>query len=258
MMKKSLFVIALLLVSVYTVLAQEYVKETVYLKNGSIIKGIVVEQIPNETIKIQTADGSLFVYKMSEVEKITKEIIDYGTKKSSPFQETSSPARFVNDDMAGYRGFVDLGYTFGMGDYSNLGRLEVSTSHGYQFNPYFFLGGGVGYQYSEKIELSVIPFFADFRANFMRGKVVPFGGIKAGYAIGTTSEETEGLGFYMNPSVGVKFVLQDNFAINIHMGYTLQLIDYSYYYDYGYGYDDYYYSGTENWGGFSLKVGFEF
>ncbi len=47
--------------------------DVVYLKNGSIIRGLIMEQIPNETLKIQTADGSLFVYKMEEVVKITKE-----------------------------------------------------------------------------------------------------------------------------------------------------------------------------------------
>lgn len=51
----------------------EYV-DVLYLKNGSIIRGLVMEQIPNESIKIQTADGSLFVYKMDEVLKITKEL----------------------------------------------------------------------------------------------------------------------------------------------------------------------------------------
>jgi hypothetical protein len=50
----------------------EYV-DVVYLKNGSVIRGLIMEQIPNETLKIQTADGSLFVYKMEEVVKITKE-----------------------------------------------------------------------------------------------------------------------------------------------------------------------------------------
>ena len=45
-------------------------QEVVYLKNGSIIKGVVIEQVPGESLKIQTYDGSIFVYKMSEVEKI--------------------------------------------------------------------------------------------------------------------------------------------------------------------------------------------
>lgn len=50
--------------------------DVVYLKNGSVIKGIIIEQIPNEKLKIQTKDGSVFVYKMEEVAKIAKELAD--------------------------------------------------------------------------------------------------------------------------------------------------------------------------------------
>lgn len=51
----------------------EYV-DVLYLKNGSVIRGMIFEQIPNVSIKIQTKDGSIFVYKMEEVEKMTKEL----------------------------------------------------------------------------------------------------------------------------------------------------------------------------------------
>ena len=51
--------------------------DVVHLKNGSIIKGIVIETIPNETIKIETADGSIFVYPIDEVERMVKaEVVD--------------------------------------------------------------------------------------------------------------------------------------------------------------------------------------
>jgi TM2 domain-containing membrane protein YozV len=45
----------------------------VYLSNGSVVRGLIIEQIPNESLKIKTADGSVFAFKMSEVTKITKE-----------------------------------------------------------------------------------------------------------------------------------------------------------------------------------------
>ena len=54
-------------------------RDVVYLKNGSIIKGIIIEQIPNQTIKIQTADGSIFVYDMIDIVRIVKE--PYESKK---------------------------------------------------------------------------------------------------------------------------------------------------------------------------------
>ena len=47
--------------------------DVVYCKNGSVIKGVIIEQIPNQSIKIQTSDGNIFVYSMEDVEKITKE-----------------------------------------------------------------------------------------------------------------------------------------------------------------------------------------
>lgn len=54
-------------------LSAQQIQETIYLRNGSVIKGNIVEQIPNGSVKIQIADGSLLVYQMSEVERITKE-----------------------------------------------------------------------------------------------------------------------------------------------------------------------------------------
>ena len=52
--------------------AQQY-QDVVYLKNGSIIRGVIIEQIPNESLKIQTQGGSVFVFQMSEVVRIAKE-----------------------------------------------------------------------------------------------------------------------------------------------------------------------------------------
>ncbi|MBL7136363.1 MAG: hypothetical protein ISS81_07215 [Candidatus Marinimicrobia bacterium] len=53
--------------------AQQNMQDVVYLKNGSIIRGIIIEQVPNVSIKIQTSDGNVFFYKMEDIEKITKE-----------------------------------------------------------------------------------------------------------------------------------------------------------------------------------------
>ena len=47
--------------------------DVVQLKNGSIIKGTIIEQVPDSQIKIKTKDENIFVYKMDEIEKITKE-----------------------------------------------------------------------------------------------------------------------------------------------------------------------------------------
>lgn len=55
--------------------AQNNMTDVVYCKNGAVIRGTIIEQIPGVSLKIQTSDGSVFVYKMEEVEKMTKEAI---------------------------------------------------------------------------------------------------------------------------------------------------------------------------------------
>lgn len=55
------------------VLAQSAVVDVVYLKNGTIIRGTIIEEIPGKSLKIQTQDKSVFVCEMEEITKITKE-----------------------------------------------------------------------------------------------------------------------------------------------------------------------------------------
>lgn len=50
-------------------------RSVVYLKNGSIIRGTIIEMIPDSLIKIQTGDKNVFVYKYREIEKISSEQI---------------------------------------------------------------------------------------------------------------------------------------------------------------------------------------
>jgi hypothetical protein len=50
-------------------------RDVVYLNNGSVVRGVIVEQTPNVSLKIQTADGSVFVYQMAEVTKIGREAV---------------------------------------------------------------------------------------------------------------------------------------------------------------------------------------
>lgn len=48
-------------------------EDVLYLKNGSVIRGTIIEQIPGESLKIQTQGGSVFVHAMEEISRIAKE-----------------------------------------------------------------------------------------------------------------------------------------------------------------------------------------
>jgi TM2 domain-containing membrane protein YozV len=83
----SMFAMLLFIFSLNSIAQQRY-EEVVYLKNGSIIRGTVIEQVPNVSLKIQTKDGNVFVYKMEEVEKITKEVAQ--NNFNNEYNETNS------------------------------------------------------------------------------------------------------------------------------------------------------------------------
>jgi hypothetical protein len=55
--------------------AQTQSRDIVEMKNGSVIKGSMLELVMDGSIKIETADGSLFIFKAEEVFKVTKEKI---------------------------------------------------------------------------------------------------------------------------------------------------------------------------------------
>jgi hypothetical protein len=70
-MKKHILFFVILLITGVQLSAQKS-KDVLYLKNGSIIYGKLIEIIGDQ-YKMQTSDGSLLIYKSSEVEKFAKE-----------------------------------------------------------------------------------------------------------------------------------------------------------------------------------------
>ncbi len=98
-MKKLLFIFWLMSLAILKVNAQTEYIDVVYLKNGSVIRGQVLEQISNQTLKLQTADESIFVFKMEDVLKIVKEkkiIKEPIENNQAPIQQNQIQERTVN------------------------------------------------------------------------------------------------------------------------------------------------------------------
>ncbi len=149
-MRKLLLVLTLLL-SISTYVAAQNYTEVVYLKNGSIIKGVIIEQVPNVSLKIKTGDGSLIICQMSDVTKITKE-----ERYTRDYRKDTNDRKAARNTLKGYKGFVDFAYIGDVSDY-NASKIELSTTHGYQFNNYFFVGGGVAFNYYTDADLYAAP-----------------------------------------------------------------------------------------------------
>ena len=126
----------------------------------------------------------------------------------------------------GYKGFVDAGYSIGSSDYK-LNRFEVNTSHGYQFNPYIFLGAGLGLHFmpsyaTEDMDIPYeirdskvdIPVFANIRFNLSKSKISPFLDAKGGTYVTNNGD------MYINISVGCRFAINERQGISIAVGAT--------------------------------------
>ena len=201
-----------------TAQAQEY-RDVVFLKNGSIIKGFYKELYPSDSLRMETIDGGVLVCAFSDIERIAKErtrIYVVNTQGADML-----PPRVWRPQ--GYIGSVEYGRDINSSD-SHIVTSYLFTVHGYQFNPYLFLGLGIGFQYMEyedgglrlSYTESTIPLFADVRIHLLKTRIAPFIDGRVGYSVRGFK------GFYLNPSAGVSFGISPRTGGYLALGYSFQ------------------------------------
>ena len=206
-------VISLLALVISTVAFATMAQDVVYLKNGSVIKGSVIEMVPNQSIKVQTADGSLFVYQMNEVDRIERD----AKKQNNEVEE-------ITDDylQRGFRGLLDLGAHFGFADAFDNYQISVAFTGGYQINRMLFVGAGIAPtlnlyddEYYDEVETSfLLPIYSAIRLDFINKKVTPFLDGRIGYYLNTEDMDYNGLYAYLGAGVRIK-------KISLGAGYDL-------------------------------------
>jgi hypothetical protein len=246
---KRIFTLVLFVLTCTFGFGQNNYQDVVYLKNGSIIRGIIVEQVPNQSIKIETADKSIFVYPIDDIQKMTKE------EKPMVKNNYQISAQDNEGLRTGYRGITEVGYQFGLGTYG-LDRLKFNMINGGQFSPFFYLGGGVGLRYYFDDDVALIPVFVHARTNIMDKKISPYFAFSIGYSF-NASDDFRGAGLLLSPSSGVTFKVSEKVNLNVGISYEMQSLEfYDYYYgSYGSYYSDYY---RENSGALSIDFGLSF
>lgn len=128
----QLFLVVLFL-SVFTgIVYSQQMEDVIYLRNGTIIHGIIIEQVPNVSIKIKTKDGNVFAFKMEEVDKMTKEETshDYLTNTTKFGTDGFRSGKFLIGLKAGYGdwGSVTYGASF---EYAISEYLGISLDGAY-------------------------------------------------------------------------------------------------------------------------------
>ncbi|GEM_PF-747950 len=222
-MKRLYVILCMVALLAITSLAAEKAarKSTIHLRSGEFVTGVITAR-DNQMVEIVTDDQMKYVYDMSDVDYITHDV-----KKK-------------NYDTAKFRGFIDLGYSLGVGEPRNNYWL-IETSFGYQVTPLWYVGAGVALHhfkanvgsYPLRNDKTVpepndpdwkypfIPFYLNGRYNLRsESQHTPWVDLKVG---ATFINHT---GFFTSPSIGYHFATNQFFTINVGVGYALQTATY--------------------------------
>ena len=238
------FLLFLLCIAGQTAKAQTNRQDAVYLRNGSIIRGKVLENVVGKYTRIETVGRNVLVIPETDIERLALD-------EPVPQKERTDPKPF------GYTALADLGF---MGGDENT--MSLMLINGYQFKNRISVGAGFGI---EKFKEQVIPVFADVRYNFLKGEITPFVYLQAGYsyplgksAAGNTTDIKGGA--LINPGIGLRLNFTTHNALIFSLGWRYQEIrsHYTNFYYWGGPVYDNGYDRTDFYRRIAVRVGFVF
>jgi hypothetical protein len=156
---KKLLALLIMLAFIPLILTAQKTKDALYLKNGSIIYGKLME-VSDNNYKIRTYDGSLFIFKSDNVEKFIKENpLSVGRKQKGPgfaleagllvgAQNSKFDAPFSFNLLVNYTVATKNIFSIGSGiEYLGTGFSPLFLEYRYVFNdritsPFVFFRGG--------------------------------------------------------------------------------------------------------------------
>ena len=265
---------SVLLASSDPAVAQAGYEDVLYLKNGSIVHGRITRQI-EDSISIQTKDGNKFVYTMDQLLKITKEEMFVPPPPPPPPKKQIRPEK-KSGFMHMSEWLISISYVFTesyydayQNDFNNGTHIDeinnnislgYQSINGYQFNPWFILGGGVGLHLYNHLLLA--PVFLDLQINFSNSRLIPFADVEAGWSFAVHnlpnwhSNYKDDGGFLGTVAFGLKYFMTPRSALNLSVGFHYQEIGIRDDYSNADGYNPA--SSTKSTNRIVLRTGFSF
>lgn len=211
-MKTFIYIAGFLFLLPLALLAQGETEDVVYLKNGGILRGEIVELHRDEYLKIKSAGRNVYVVRMDDVREIKSETI--------PAQKHYKESGYMNRT-----GFEIL-------QIRDNSSARFYMVNGYQFTSRFAAGLGVGITpYNDP--LTLLPVFIDLNYRLHKANASPYLFLKAGYNFSTHHDEDMQIddhsgGLLFNPGVGVQFNLSSGFGWYINAGYNIDNSSYEF------------------------------
>lgn len=189
-------------------LASAQTEPAVFLKNGSVIRGTILDPVQLETVRIQTHDGSIWVFDNVDV-------IEVGSIEKYKHKTVFSP------DNTGFYNITDIGLLLGTYAGYTVGTASVQSISGYRLNQHWTLGLGIGL---ENFDVPLAPAFIDARYTLLKGRTSPFASVQGGYGIpmdnykGNDGKRVNKGGVTLNASIGVKHHFTNHLGIILSAG----------------------------------------
>ncbi len=177
--------------------AQEGMEDVVYLKNGNVYRGIIIEQIPGESIKIKTVGGNIFSVAIADLQKITKEDkIEIPRPPRPNYVNQNHGYKHLKDDSTRQKfPRKKRGYFFQSQLLIEAVQGGVRIVNGYRFNRFAQLGVGIGADFviaspseifrnmgGDGFRGNYLPLYLYFSGDILRTRVTPFYAFEGGYA----------------------------------------------------------------------------
>lgn len=204
---KCMAILAMLICITFHGAAQKSLQDVVYLKNGSVIRGHLVEQAENDIIKLETSDRSIWVFTKIEVDSVNKE---------------AYPSRNINFTPKGLYNVTAVSVLAGRNNYRMLADVNLHSTFGYQFNAKNAIGATIGIV---SFDRGLVNSSLQYRRYFKNAKTSPYISAYGGYAIPFRfryygSEHFGGVNFGGN--LGIRQYITNHAAIDFSLGFGYQ------------------------------------
>jgi hypothetical protein len=166
---KKLFLSVIILIFTLITLSAQKKKDVLYLKNGSIIYGKLME-VNDDQYKIKTSEGSYFVFPSAEVEKFVNETPFFDCRKKHGIGFALEGGFLVGAQSSEYK----APFSFNI-----LGNWTINTKN--------VIGIGSGVEY---LGQSFTPLFLEYKHLFNDRKTTPFIFLRGGELFHLHKEST--------------------------------------------------------------------
>lgn len=241
-MKKN-FLLLILLTIITLPLSAQRIKDALYLRNGSIIYGKLLE-ISDNKYRIQTSDGSLFNFSSDEVDRFIKETPRFEGRKTSGAGFALETGLLIGSQNSDF----DAPFSFNIiVSYTAMTRNIVGIGSGVEF-----LGS------------AFTPLFIEYKRLFNERKTAPFIFLRGGALFHTGgNEETDPYNPYYYPrdykggasfglGTGISWAKED-LETYLSFAYRYALTSYK-----QRNYNDIIYTYKSNYNRLEVKFGFKF